>query len=169
MAYLNNDGLYKKYGTEKATANKGGAYVMPGALREIEIKGLDLTTLATATETIVSDVLFFPADHIVEEVTIWTRTAATSGGAATLDLGLVQGDRSTAVDVDGFLQAVALGDMNADGERVTKVGPPAAGGIGAFADKDTVPTVTGYITAGAGTAVFTAGIVDIRIRFKPLV
>lgn len=169
MAWLNDDGLYLKFGVEKTTANTAGEYRTNGALREIEIKGLDLTTLATATEAIISDVLFFPKDCIVEEVTIWTRTAATSGGAATLDLGLIQTDRTTAIDDDGFLDAVVLADMNADGERVTKVGPPAAGGIGAFADKDTIPTLPGYITAGAGTAVFTAGIVDIRIKFKPFV
>jgi hypothetical protein len=37
MAWLNNDGLYLKYGTDKAVATTGGEYRTNGALREIEV------------------------------------------------------------------------------------------------------------------------------------
>lgn len=167
MAYLDNTGLYRKYGTEKTVPDKGGEYRNVGANRQIEIKGLDLTTLATATETILSDVTFSPKNWIVESVEIWTKTAAT--GAATLDIGLMATDRTTVIDADGFVTALALAEMGTDGEYhiLTVGGTPA--GIGAFSDKDTVPTQVGYITAGANGAVYTTGVIDIRINLRPLV
>lgn len=169
MAYLHGDGVYQKYGTEKATATKAGEYKMFGEDRMIEIRSLDLTTLTT-TAAIVSDVVRWPATYVVSEVEVWTKTAATTGTSAALDVGLIQSNRSTEIDFDGILDAVAVTDMNADGEKVRKLGPPASGGLGVLADKDSVTaTAGGYITASTSTGTFTAGVVDVRIYLRPLV
>lgn len=168
MAYLDNAGLYRKYGTEKTVANKTGEYKTFGPNRMVEIKGLDLTTLTT-TDAIIADVSFYQKNYIVDNVEIWTRTAATTGTAATLHVGSIDTDRSSNALENAILNAVAVTDMDADGEKVTKNGPPASGGLGVYADKDTVPTSVKYITAGTGVGTFTAGVVDIRIHLRPLV
>lgn len=168
MAYHDNAGLYRKYGTEKTTAKKGGTYRNDGANRILEFKGVALTALTT-TAAILDDTIFYPANWIVERAEIWTKTAATTSSSATLDVGSVGPDRSTLNDVDSILDNVAIADMNADGEYVQKVGPAADTGLGVFADKDTVPTAVKYITASTTTGTYTAGIVDIRIHIRPLV
>lgn len=168
MAYLDNAGQYRKYGTEKTVPKKGGWYRNDGANRIIEIKSLALTSLTT-TAAIIDDNLWYPKNWILERAEIWTKTAATTGTAATLDIGSIDADRSSNGDVDSILDNVAIADMNADGEYNQKVGPAADTGLGVFADKDTVPTATKYITASTTTGTYTAGIVDIRLHLRPLV
>lgn len=168
MAYHDNAGLYRKYGTEKTTAKKGGIYRTNGANREIELKGVALTAL-TSTAAIIDDTIFYPANWIVEKVEVWTKTAATTGSSATLDIGSVGPDRSTLNDVDSILDNAAIADMNADGEYHLYTGPAADTSVGVFADKDTVPTAVKYITMSTTTGTYTAGVVDIRISLRPLV
>jgi hypothetical protein len=168
MAYLDNAGLYRKYGTEKTAANKVGEYRTDGANRIIEIKGLDLTTLV-AGDAIISDTLFFPKNWILERAEIWTKTAATTASSATLNVGVIDLDRTSNLDEDAILDNVAIADMNADGEYNQKVGPAADTGLGVVADKDTVLTAPKYITAGTSTGTYTAGVIDIRLHIRPLV
>src|SRR4051812_34591494 len=103
MSKYDNDGLLRKYGTEKATATTAGEYRTVGAIREIEVK-LDLSTINTSTQTILADTTFFPKERI-EEVVIEVQTAAASSGTGTLDVGLISTDRSTEIDYDGFIAA----------------------------------------------------------------
>lgn len=164
MAYMDNAGLYRKYGTEKTAVNKAGSYQMPGPNRMIEIKSLDLTTLTTSS-LIVSDVEFYPKGWIVERVEVWVKTAATTGTSATLQIGTIETDRSSNPLVGSILTAQAATTIDADGEynNFTRTA------VGVYGDKDTVPTVTQYITASTGTGTFTAGVVDVRIHLRPLV
>lgn len=163
QTWLNPDGLYKKYGVTKTTANTGGEYVTTGALREIEVNIPDLTALATGS-SILSDVVFTPKMRI-EEVEIVTTTAVTSGGSAVLNVGLVQTDRSTAIDVDGLVEALAIASFNAAGEKV--VLRPGATSAGALIG--TTPSAVGYLVADYDTAAFTAGAITIRIRYRAVV
>jgi hypothetical protein len=157
-SWLNADGLYLKFGTDKATASKGGEYVTTGALREIEIK-LDLTTL-TDTAAIVSDNIFFPKMRI-EEVEIVTHTLATSGGAATLDIGLIRTDRTTEIDYEAFANGVAITTHDAAGEKtVLRIGSTGVGQL-----VGTTTTNPGYLTANYNTAAYTAGVIYVRIRY----
>lgn len=168
MAWLDNTSLYRKFGTEKTTPNVAGEYRTNGADRQIEIKGLDLTDL-TDSATIISDVQFFPKNYILVKAEIWTKTAATTSSSATLDIGSIDTDRSSNVDVDSILDNIAISEMNADGEYIQKVGPAADTALGVYADKDTVPTAVKYITASTTTGTFTAGVVDIILHIRPLV
>jgi hypothetical protein len=159
MAWLNNDGLYLKYGTDKAVATTGGEYRTNGALREIEVK-IDLTTLGTGS-SIVSDAILFPANVRIEEVEIVTNTAATSSGAAALNIGFIREDRSTVYDADGLVAALALTALDADGEKtVLRVGSTGAGTLigETTANK-------GYIVADYDTDNYDTGVILVRIRY----
>lgn len=162
-SWKNNDGLYLKYGTDRATANKVGEYTTTGGLREIEIK-LNLADL-TETETIIGDVTDFPTAR-VHEVEVITVTAGATGTA--IDVGLIRKDRSTEIDYDGFLAAAPIAIMNSAGERtiftaITTV-PASATGTGALIGTTTANI--GHITASrTDSTAFTAGVIIIKIRY----
>lgn len=162
MSYFDTDGLLRKYGTEKAVPNRAGEFKTFGELREVELK-IDLTTLTTSS-VIQSDQVFIPSGVRIEEVEVVAQAAATSGGAATLDIGMIQTDRATAVNVAAFVNALALTAIDVQGEKNVLRAPPAAGGAGTLVGLNT--TVTGYITARVNTAVYTAGTVVVRIKYK---
>src|SRR5690349_2070975 len=107
MAQTSNiNNLYRKYGTAAATPGVAGEYRKVGDLREIEVE-IDLTTL-TSTPTILDDNVIVPKMRI-QEVQVITKTAATSSGSGTLDVGLIRrDDRSTAIDADGLVEALAV-------------------------------------------------------------
>jgi hypothetical protein len=160
MAWLNNDDLYLKFGTEKATPQTAGEYRMDGPEHMIEIK-LDLTTL-TQTETIQSDTVFFPKNARISRVDVVTHTAAATGTA--IDVGLIRSsDRSTEIDYNGLLAAFPTGSMNADGEttKLTAGSTYAGALIGT-----TTSTYVGHISASMTDATaFTAGVIYVRIYY----
>jgi hypothetical protein len=157
MAYTDNSGLYRKWGTERAAVNTAGEYKTFGSLREIEIK-IDLTEL-TEEETVLSDTVFFPRCRI-EEVEIVTHTVAATGTA--VDIGLIRTDRSTEIDYNGFAAAFPIASMNAAGEKtVLRSGSSFAGAL-----IGTTTTNVGHITASrTDSTAFTAGIIIVRIRY----
>lgn len=159
MAWMNEDGLYIKYGVEKTEGNTAGEYVTTGPQRMIEIT-IDLTEV-TETDTIMSDVLFFPEGRI-EKVEVYAKEAATSGGTPALDVGLIRMDRSTAIDLDGLVEALALTAIDAAGETTTLSAPVSGTSVGNLIG--TVVANPGYITASRTTSdAYTAGVVDVRI------
>lgn len=161
MSWFNNDGLLVKFGTEKTVPNLAGEYKTTGALREIELK-INLTAL-TSSQVIQSDQTFVPANAKIEEVELVATTAATSGGAPTLDVGMIQTDRTTIVSNTGFTAAVALATLTPIGAK--QVLRPGSAGAGAFVGT-TVGTLPGYIVARANAATYTAGVLLVRIRYR---
>lgn len=158
QTWMNNDGLFIKYGTERATSGKAGEYRTNGRLREVEVI-LDLTTL-TETETIIDDNTTIPAGVIIQEVEIDTKTAAATGVA--IDVGLIKTDRTTEYDYDGLLAAFPTASMNAAGEKNIISDNTTYDGalVGA------VLANTSYISASRTTATaFTAGYVVVTIRY----
>lgn len=168
MAYFNTDGLYIKMGREEGAQAKGGTYRTHGALQQTEVK-LDLVTDALVATSIVGSSsgqlgTIIPGGVRIEAVEIVNEVAATSGGSATLDLGLVRLDRTTAIDIDGLVAAAALAGYNAAGERLYLT--PGITGAGALVG--TTTAFPGYIVANYGTAAFTAGKVIARVYwFRP--
>lgn len=166
MAWMDNTGLYQKYGLEQVTSQVAGEFRTNTNQRLIEIN-LDLTTLTTTAGTVIpgTDSVFFPAGFVIDKIEVQADTLATSGGAATLNLGLIRTDRTTEIDYDGFLTAVALTSMDTTGETV--VYSKGVSGAGALVGT-TVGSNPGHLVANAGTAAFTAGLVKIRIYYhKP--
>lgn len=164
MSYFDNTGVLVKIGTEIATPLTGGEYRTYGELREIELK-LDLTkATAIGSPFIVNDQLFFPKSVVVQEVEWYADSAGTSGGSATLDLGLMAVDRVTEVDFNGLLAAVAVATLTQGTKTVVVKGGTGAGAL----IGSTALTTGGYICMNFNTAAFTGGVLRVRIRyFRP--
>ena len=173
--WLNKDGLFLQFGTDKATSENWGEYAIDGENRVIE-GFLDLTTLATASASVISTNLIFPAppsgQMIIDRVELTVETAATSGGSATLKVGLIQMDRSTVPSNydHAFINGETLAAMATVGDRQVYVGAdsvPAGSTHGGILIGSAPANATGpyYLTAQAGTAVFTAGKVRIKIYY----
>lgn len=165
--WSNNDTLYIKFGTDRATAKSAGEYRYDGPERVIECE-IPLASLTTSTNYFPADTVFVPNGARISRVTMYVETAATSGGSATLDIGLVDQDRTTAFDDDGFVAALALAEMSDVGANIlftpgADSTPAGETGVGALVG--TTLTNTGLIVASANTAVFTAGRVVVRIYY----
>jgi|SwirhisoilCB3_FD_contig_111_664941_length_8816_multi_4_in_0_out_0_3 acetaldehyde dehydrogenase (acetylating) len=167
MAYLDSSGLYVKTGLEQTVPLTGGDYRTYGELREIELN-LDLTKapLLSAGPIIVNDQIFFEKNMVVQEVEIYTTTAAT-GSTATLDIGLIAVDRATEIDFNGFIAALAQSSTNLSTAGNKTVYTKGSTGAGALIGGSAVGT-SGYICMNYNTAAFTAGNIKVRIRyFRP--
>lgn len=162
--WINSDGLKVLFGTDRARASRGGEFAIDGEGQhcvEVTIALTSLPTVASGNTIIVADNVTIPNGALIEEVQIVNTKAATSGGSATLDVGLVDQDFSTEIDFDGLVAAAALATFNSIGEKsVLRVGSTGAGAL-----MGTKITNTGYIVAKAGTADFTAGVVKVRIVY----
>jgi hypothetical protein len=162
-SYLNSDSLFVKIGTTKAVPNLAGEFKTYGELREVELV-IDLTTL-TSSQVIQSDQEFIPSGVRIEEVEIVAETAATSGGAPTLDIGLIQTDRTTVTSNTAFAAAVALATMTPAGaKQVLRIGST---GVGALVGSTTAQV--NHICARANAATYTAGRIVVRIRYMKII
>jgi hypothetical protein len=157
--WYNNDGLRIKLGVDEARVTRGGEYASYGDFREYEVVIGPLTALGTS-EAIQAHGVLIPAGFFIESVDVIANVAATSGGSATLDVGLIRQNTTTAYDDDGLVAALALASINVAGERtVLTAGVTSAGAL-----IGTALANTGLITASYNTAAFTAGEVTVRIR-----
>lgn len=160
QAWLDNAGLYQKYGVDQTTSGTGGEYRNNGKERQIEFS-LNLVTL-TEAETIVDDNIFFPSGVKITQVEILVETAAATGVA--IDVGLVRTDRTTEIDFNGILAAFVTATMTV-GNKVTLV----KGGTqaGALVGSGVATTNVGQITASRTTATaFTTGLVKITVFYE---
>lgn len=161
----NSDGLFIRFGTDETTVVDGGEYNTYGALHELELD-LVLTDLSTSADTFLSDTVTLPNGARIEKVVLVVETPATSGGSATLDIGLIDQDRTTAFDDDGLVAALALAEMSDPGAVITFVNGADSTPAGETGDGALIGTTlsnTGLIVASANTAVFTAGVIKVRI------
>lgn len=164
QAWIDNTGLYRKYGTDQGVATIAGEYRNNGQLRELEFK----VTLAdlTETETILSDVNVVPAGARIVEIETITHTAGATGTA--IDVGLIKTDRATEIDYNGLLAAAPIANYNLAGEtsvyRQAVTIPTGLTGVGALVGTNTA--FVGYVTASrTDTTAFTAGILHMKIRY----
>lgn len=173
QAWNNKDGLYLKYGPDRATAKKAGEYSVYGDMHEWKVT-INLADL-TETETVIDDTVWIPTGYRIQEVEMVTETAGATGTA--FDVGLAR--RATAgattlteVDYDGLIAAAPIANHNAAGERtiftaITTV-PASATGTGALIG--TTLTTTGNLITASRTdsTAYTAGKVHLFIRaYRP--
>ena len=169
MSWMNKDGLYVKYGTEEADVAKGGSFNVDGGTHYVEAVVSDFTKLGTTAEIVGAEDggdprgIMVPKGAFIEKVEILMTTAATSAGAATLDVGLIKAsDRTTELDDDGFAAAVALTAIDADGDIVELI--QGATGHGALIG--TTLAENGLLCVAYNTAAFTAGACKIRVYYS---
>lgn len=164
MAWYNSDGLYIKYGVEKGEPSTTGEYTTDGPLRMVEVEIPALTAIAAvATPTILDDTVVIPKGAFIEKVEVSVDTAADSAADnATLNIGLMRTDRTTELDFDGLITAAAQTTVDANGDVVEFI----QGGTAHGALIGTALANNGYLTAGYGTAAYTAGALRVRVYFR---
>jgi hypothetical protein len=164
--WLNPDGLFVQFGTNKAIPEVAGDYLSYGDTREIEAT-IVLSTLTAATPTVISNTTFFPSGAFIEEVIVDTEVGALGGTA--LSVGTMGMDRSTITGTYAnttFLNAAAVADFTTAGQKKSyTVGVATVGtGVGSAI---TFSQGAAYLTATA-TGTFTAGTIKVRIRYRGL-
>lgn len=174
MAWMNNDGLYIKFGPEKAkslvdagdykTFNADGDSVL-----QLEVNLAELTT----AEQILSDVVWLPKGAQITYVKSVTEVVGSTG--TSIDVGLIRADRTTEEDYDGLLAAFPLADnYNGLGDTVTfyenATVPASVTGTGALVGTilSTANSDKYYVSASyaAGSA-FTTGRLRLTIGYRP--
>lgn len=160
--WTNGDGLYVKFGQNEATVGTVGEYDTKGLERVVEAV-ITLTSLGTAAARL-DETVTIPSGVRISKIKVINETAATSGGSATLNVGLQRNDRSTELDYDGLIAAAALATFNAAGETIEITN----GSTGAGALVGTTTAYPGYLTADYDTAAFTAGKIRVQVfYYKP--
>jgi hypothetical protein len=164
----NNDGLFIKFGTaEGVSTHPGGTYYNADGGYNITEVVVSLASL-TQTETILNDVVWIPANSHIVYVDCFCVVAGATGTA--IDVGLIDQDRSTEIDYNGFLAASPAANYSAVGEhnRFYSTHTQVAGLTGTGALIGTEVTNTGYVSASMTDATaFTAGKLRIRIAWLP--
>lgn len=160
--WINSDGLRVRFGTDEATTVRGGSVQPNGEDLQIIFK-VKLTEAATGSALIPrTQGIVIPAGVRLEEVMVKVDTAATSGGSATLNLGLNRLDTTTAIDADGLVAALALTSIDAAGDTLAlRVGSTSVGAL-----VGTTLAYPGVLVFDYDTAAFTAGELTVTVRGK---
>lgn len=175
--WLNDDGLFVKFGESQGNVAKGGEINKMDNVHSIEFT-LDYTDALSATDAILGSVdadedgsfgIVVPKGARIKGVEVLVETAFTSSGTigtATLLLGTVlASDRSTEQDYNGFLTAAFVGSkLDAAGERnYQEVGTTGSGAL-----IGTTLAANGVITCSNsqhGSHPYTAGRARIRLDY----
>lgn len=161
--YLNADGLFLQFGTDKATVDSGGDYKNFGTNRVAEVF-IDLTTL-TSTAAIQSNTLIFPSGSgiFIEKVELVVETASASG--TSFSVGFIQMDRSTIPSnySTALVNALINASTNTLGDVILMtVGSTSAGGLlGSFPASATGP----YYISALSSGTYTTGKVKVRVFY----
>jgi|SRR5882672_7736318 len=149
--YKNLDGLLVRYGLDTAKGAQVGAPSVLGAVKQwIGILEAGRLTLAGGLIGGVPDVVF-PVGSVILRANLIVTETFTSGGAATLDLGLANKDGTyTNLNETGIAAAIALATLAA-GSVVALTGAL----VGAGTARAT--TVVSYPSYDVDVALYTAG------------
>ena len=171
MSYVNSDGLLIKTDGEEGITQKGGLYpatnnpVPNVAELVVDFGDIPVSAAIPGRSSRGAYGVVIPKGVRIERVEVVAETAATSGGAATLDVGLVRLNGTVELDYNGLVAALPLANINVAGEvNLLTPGVTSAGAL-----VGTTLTEAGILTVNYGTAAFTAGKIKVRISFhRPL-
>ena len=161
MSWQNEDGVYIRYGLERAAVKDSGVTTKE-VLRYLVVdlsvaKGLptftaDLNNNGT-NNGFAGDDAYIPAGSYITKATLVATTAFVTGDSATLGIGLAQ-LTGAVIDVDGIDAAIAVGAMAAN-KVVLCNGALAGQALGVGANDAYVYTTqnTGTFSAGAAKLV----------------
>ena len=161
MTWVNDDGLVVRFGTEQGTADKAGSPRTAGDVSELVVKitGTDVPS----TDAPVSTQVGIPDGAYLMSATLYVSTAFTSGGAATLDIGLFNDDGDgtySANDADGIDAAIAITAIDADDDEIACDGALVGTTLAGTGDRPL------YVSYGYGTAAYTAGEAELVIQYR---
>lgn len=156
--WTNSDGLYIRYGTDEATVTRAGDRSDTTAgMHTTELVINDMTTL-TATAAVQANTTVIPSGARIAKVEVLVETPCTGTNAA-LNIGLARLDRTTELDYDGFVAALAVTSLTPAGFTNTLY--EATTGNGALIG--TTLAYPGIFTADYDTAAFTAGKIRVLV------
>ena len=174
MTWMNNDGLYVRYGVNEAEPAIGGLKKLYDGKHEVEFE-LPYSDFNSATAILPRSTdsfgLVIPKGARIEELETIVQTAFTSSGtvgSATIVFGLKKAsDRSTELDHDGFTTSSFLGSTGGIAtvgtKTVTRVGSTGAGAL-----LGTTISENGVFVAANSAHVthpLTAGVLKVRIKY----
>lgn len=169
--WTNKDGLFLQFGTDQTTPELAGEFALPGYPERIVEVQINLASLVTTGPTILSNNLIFPAPPtgqlFISKAELIVETAAASSGTGTLNVGLIQMDRSTVPSNydHAFIATETTAHMTPAGNTITYNGGGSQTGI-LIGTQPANATGPYYLTAQAGTAVFQSGVVRVRIYYR---
>lgn len=149
---INSDGLYVQYGNQEV-ANATGTSV--ANTKQFKVKINDATDIGSADVDPRPDEAFIPSGSYITKAYLLVDDAFTSGGSATLDVGLQEAD-GTVIDADGLDAAVAVAALAAD---------RAVAMDGALVEGTTRLTADAYISLKRNVAAFTAGAATLVVEY----
>lgn len=158
-------GLLQKFGTDKGRSRRAGEYntLLGGGqhMTEVVIDLVRLSALspfASDINVILDDTVSIPNKAMIDRIRL-TVMKASVGSSATLDFGLVDQDRSTEIDFNGF---IAAGTTTWHTAAIGTILDYLPGVSLAGALVGTVLTNTGLLTAQVSGAAYTAGIIKLQ-------
>ena len=152
--WVNNDGLEVEFGTSDSRSDRLATVQTEGNV-EIASMVLDYDLLpAAATNAPSVKSIQLPAHAVVTRAYLRVTDEFTSGGATTLQIGLIEAD-GTAIDQDGLFEAIAKAALDA-GDVVEGDGALVGESIG---DED------GFISTLVTTGPYTAGQAVLTIEY----
>jgi len=150
MAWTNEDGLTNYFGTERAAVNKtGNTAESVSRTLVVDVDWTDITSAASHIANITIRDAFIPAGAYIRAATFNPTADWTSGGAATLTIGLGESDGASVIDADGIDATVAIAALQAV-DVVACDGALVGGAL-------PVGTADAYVYFTTGTAAWTAG------------
>lgn len=158
MAWTNFDGLDIDFGTDRAAANKTGTSAESVVKTLIvDVDWTDITAVASFITRQDNRDAFIPAGAYIKSATLSVSEGFTSGGAATLGIGLCTSAQGV-IDADGIDAAIAVTALNAVGDQVLCDGALVGGVV-------FVGTADSYVYFTTGTAAWTAGAARLVIEY----
>ncbi len=158
MAWTNEDGLTVRFNTERTVSRNSGGHLTNVVNTEIiDVNWEDIATVGSHIANIEVDDSSIPAGAYIKSATLIVTEAFTSGGSATLTIGLAEGDASTVIDADGIDATVAVAALGAN--AVVKCDGALAGGTASIGSD------AGYVYFTTGTTAFTAGAAKLLIEY----
>ena len=157
--WVNSDGLAVGFGTRAKTTTGGFRLSSNGATEKLFFRfvGTDLAASVAAADDQIVYGPVIPNGATILSSTLKVSTAFTSGGSATLDIGLYDKDGAE-VDANGLDAAVAVAALTLGAEI-------AGDGL----DVNTVVATSGGVKVGVSynTAAFTAGEAVLEVEYMP--
>lgn len=164
MAWLNNDGLYIKFGREEGEAGIVGEFV-PNTNVTVAEFTLDLTTLgtsATSADAILDDNYIIPKGVRILRVETVVEDGVTTSDSANWNLGLYTTDNRTVFDADALV-AAGDGEVGAAEGTITVY---EQGSTEHGAELGEVTAEPYHLSAYADTGTFSAGTLTVRVYFS---
>lgn len=165
--WLNSDGLLVKFNLDHARPARAAEYnTLYGGrhVTEVIVDLVDLSaksTFGSDIDVILDDTVTIPSGALIEKV-ILTVLEVSAGASATLDFGLIDQDRSTALDADGFIVA---GTTTWHTAAIGTIVEYTQGSTEHGALVGTKLTNTGLLCAQVDGAAFTAGVVKLQVEW----